>query len=248
MRKVKLFCFPFAGGSRYSYAGFQRHAPAALEVIPVDLPGRGKRFREKLLTDMDAVVEDAYRHLAPQLDGPYAIYGHSMGSIVGYLLAHRLQREGKPQPLHLFFTGRGGPSVQPDGKEPKKYLLSREDFVRDLVKLGGCPEGLLSDPALVAFFEPILRADFQAVEEYAYREAPPLEVPIGVLIGAEEDITREEALAWQRESTGPVQVGWLPGEHFFIYQHEACIMQWMAHSLGATPPASVGDPRLLHSV
>src|SRR4051794_37934122 len=105
MKKINLFCLPFAGGSRYSYISFANCAPENICVIPIELPGRGSRFRETLLTNMDSVVTDIFQQIKDRLDEPYGIYGHSMGTLSGYLLTKKIIQKNLNKPIHLFFTG-----------------------------------------------------------------------------------------------------------------------------------------------
>lgn len=231
MEKINLFCFPFAGGSKYSYRGYAKAAPASLRVIPVELPGRGARFRDPLLTDMDRIVDDVFDQVKNELNEPYAMYGHSMGTVVGYLLTRRILGAALPPPLQLFLSGRGGPSLTDRG--PVLHALPRTPFVEKIRELGGCPEEVLRDAELMHFYEPILRADFRALETYAYAETGPFDVPIAVMIGEDENVTLDEAGAWGAETTQPLLVRSFPGNHFFIFDHEAAIMDTVAGQLQA---------------
>jgi surfactin synthase thioesterase subunit len=208
-------------------------APGFIKVMPVDLPGRATRIRESLLTDLHAMADDIYGQLSGQLNEPYCLYGHSMGGWLTSLLTRKILAAGAPPPLRLFVTGCAGPSVAND--EPPHHLLPKEAFIARLDELGGCPPSILEDPVLMDFFEPILRADFQAVEKYQYQEAPPFAVPVTVLVGLHEETTYAEAQAWQKETTLPVTVRQFPGKHFFIYEHEAEIMQLISTQLETNP-------------
>jgi surfactin synthase thioesterase subunit len=223
MKKINLFCLPFAGGSKYSYRGYARYASDDLNVIPIELPGRGTRFKDALLKDAHKMAEDVLNQIRPLLNKPYAIYGHSMGTLIGYLLTRRILEEGLPQPGYLVFTGCGGPSVKYD--EPIRYLLPRDEFLAKIRELGGCPEEILQDENMMLFFEPILRSDFQVVETFEYKKEEPFDIPILVMIGLNEKATYEQALAWQEETTAAVEVRQFPGKHFFIFDFEWEIMK-----------------------
>ena len=231
---IKLFCLPFAGGSKYSYKGYQAIAPAEIEVIPLELPGRGKRIREPLVTDLEVLVEDLYADLYPQLnDGPYAIYGHSMGALLTHLLTKKiLVDDDIRNPLHLFLTGCRGPSVA--DSEPGKHLLPKDQFIQKLIDYGGSPDEILQDKQLINFFEPIIRADFQAIESHQYVPSEPHEVPMTVMIGNQEVTTSEMAKAWQKESSIPINFFEFEGKHFFIFDHENEIMKIMTTTLTTT--------------
>ena len=231
MNAINLFCLPFAGGSQYSYSSYVGLAPSHINVIPIEIPGRGSRLRENLLTNIHDMVDDVYYQIRGKLEAPYAIYGHSMGSLLGYLLTKKIIANRLNQPVRLFFTGCVGPSVE--NRERDRHLMPKEEFITKISDLGGSPDEILRDPELMEFFEPILRADFQAVETYEYEEGSPFDIPIDVVIGIDERATYREAQEWQKETTGPVRIRQLPGRHFFIFEYTQEIMNAIVHTLHA---------------
>lgn len=68
-------------------------------------------------------------------------------------------------------------------------------------------------------FEPILRADFTATENFRYRQTAPFDIPITCMIGLEERTTKDEAMAWANETTAALEVIEYTGNHFFMFQH-----------------------------
>jgi surfactin synthase thioesterase subunit len=227
--KVNLFCFPFAGGSKYSYNNYVSLANKNIKVIPIDYPGRGLRFKEPLVKKLDTIIEACFDKIKNDLQKPYAIYGHSMGTIISYLVTKRIIKEGLNPPSNLFLSGRGGPSVVYN--EPARYLLPSNEFRNQLKEMGGCPDEVLNDEDLMSFFEPILRADFEALEVYQYEEPQPFDIPITVMIGEQERVTIEQASAWQKETKVKIDLIRFPGKHFFIYDHAPEIMKIIEQKL-----------------
>lgn len=213
---INVFCLPFAGGSRYSYNILFKYA-TSLKWIPLEYPGRGARVREEPMKDLNAIVRDIFGQIKGNLNTPYVFYGHSMGAMVAFLLTKEIERNSLPMPLHLFLTGRGGPSIKDN--EPPRYLLPKDQFAQKLRELGGSPEEILNSTMLMEFYEPILRADFEALETYQYESTTPVDVPISVTIGLEERVSYDEALAWQLETFYPIEVKQFPGKHFFILDY-----------------------------
>lgn len=228
MKKIILFCLPYAGGNKYSYTGFQKFAPPHIELIPLDLPGRGKRLNEECLTTSAQMVADILPVIRENAGHPYAIYGHSLGSLLAYLVTHKIVEENLPLPKRLILTGRGGASVK--RTDTPRYQLPKEAFIEALREMGGMDDVLESEE-LMEFFEPILRADLQAAETYEYQASLPFDVPITVMIGDKEGITEEDASAWQKETTQPIDLNILPGNHFFIFDHEQEIMKRIGEQL-----------------
>lgn len=226
--KINLFCLPFAGASKSSYKVFEKYVGDHVSIVPIEIPGRGYRFKEKLLFDIESLVEDIYSQIKDKLTSPYAFYGHSMGAILAYLLTRKIIKENQPQPYYLFCSGRGGPSI---GCKNIYYLLPKEEFKELMIELGGLPNEILEDEALMNFYESIIKADFQAMDTYVYKQEAPLNIPIDVMIGDNDKATYEEALTWQKESTMNVEVKVFPGRHFFIFDHKAEIMSLISSAL-----------------
>jgi surfactin synthase thioesterase subunit len=218
-KKITLYCLPFAGGNALSYRDFKNHIADIIHVKPLDLPGRGKRVKEPLLTNLEAIADDTFRQIKNDInDQPYIVYGHSMGAILGYLLTHRLINADLPPPMHLFFSGRRAPSVV-DNK-PLKHGLPKADFLSYLKELGGLPNEILEHEELMDFFEPILRADFQAIETYAYQPKPPFDIPMTIMHGLKDkEVVHAELHKWQQETRQPITIKLFAGGHFFIFEH-----------------------------
>lgn len=216
-RKINLFCLPFAGGSFYSYRGLNRYTADFVNLIPIELPGHGKRMREPLLTDAVEMVEDIYRRIRDDLKQPYAFYGHSLGALLSYLLVRKIAAENLPDPVHLFVSGRQGPSVEDNHKNT--HLLPRHAFYQKVAEYGGTPEKVLEENDLMELMEPILRADFQAVATYRHQNAIRLSTPITVMIGRKETVTYEDAMKWQEVTDRKISLRQFSGGHFFIFDH-----------------------------
>lgn len=228
--KTTLYCLPFAGGNSYSYRIFKEHLPDFINLNPIELPGRGKRLKEPLLTHLDWMTEEVLRQLqSDDLTRPYAIFGHSMGACLGYLVTHRLIQAQLPPPQHLIVSGRHAPSVP---KVENKHQLPKPQFIAKLRELEGCPPEILEHSELMDFFEPLLRADFQAVETWIYHPQPPLKVPLTVLRGTQDkEANYSEVLPWQQECVQPMVFKEFQGGHFFIFERVQEVCQVISQTL-----------------
>jgi len=230
-KQMTLFCLPYAGGSKYSYREFERVAPSFLKIVTMEYPGRGGRSEERLCTSIPDLLEDLYEQILPSLSaGSYALYGHSMGGLIAYLLTQKIVRHGETEPQHLFVTGTRGPLSQ-SNDDRKIYRLNEKDFVEELRKLKGCPEEILNDPDVFEYFAPILRADFQAIETFKYNASAPVPVAMTVITGTEEDLDEDDILQWRFETSSTLVFKKFPGHHFFIFQYPLEIIRLVAHTL-----------------
>jgi len=227
--RFNLYCLPHAGGNKYAYKPFVDAAPAFIKVIPLEYPGRGERVQEKPMTDVVELARLILSEIKSELYVPYAIYGHSMGTLVGYLLAREIRRAGYASPKFLFFTGSEGPATRKN--EKIRHLLPENELIEELKSLGGVSDEVLNEPDIMGFFLPIIRADFHAVETYQHVEGANFDIPINVAIGTEEKVTAEEAKSWQRETKVPIELMQFHGNHFFIFDHTERIMKLITEKL-----------------
>lgn len=214
MRKPQLFLLHFAGGNCYSY---QKLTPLLkdFDTIPLELPGRGRRMAEGLLTDYEQAAQDFYRQITQKLNTPeFAIYGHSMGATLGIRVVELLEQAGK-RPVCLFVSGNAGPGVQ---ENRRRYQMPKGEFITELKRLGGLPTEVIESKELFDFFEPVLRADFEVAEENQGHLVKPLHTPFYAMMGSEEENV-DQISNWKRFSRRPLKYEVLEGDHFFIMKH-----------------------------
>src|SRR5688500_1281485 len=113
---MRLLCLPYSGGSAMFYARWRRLLPSWIDVRPVEWPGRGARMVEPLATNPRALASQLAVELGAQLDAPYALFGHSLGALMAFELAHSLIDRGAPAPAILFASGAEAPAVRDGSK------------------------------------------------------------------------------------------------------------------------------------
>jgi external thioesterase TEII len=216
-----MFIIPFAGGNAYSMRGLQEKVGHFMEVETLEFPGRGKRIKEPLLTDAWAITNDIYQKIATKLDNykEYYVFGHSMGTLIGVMLIKQIVENGGREPKHLFVSGRGGPNSEKGRRNT--YTLPSAEFRKKLKKLGGSPSEVLENEMLMDLIEPIIRADFQAIETFDYDKEEPikLNVPITGFYGSDEETNLEDMGKWKDITNSKVDIIELEGNHFFIFNH-----------------------------
>lgn len=228
--RLRMFCFPYAGGGASTYRGWGASLPQEVEVCPVQLPGREGRLREPPFTrseEMIAAIADA---LTPWLDLPFVFFGHSMGGMIGFELARELRRRGRALPLHLFVSGRRAPQL-PARDEPI-HDLPEPEFIERLRELEGTPEEVLQHAELMKLLIPLLRADFAVNETYEYTEEPQLDIGISAFGGLSDvDVTRDDVEAWGVQTRGRFRMRMMPGGHFFLHNQKDLILESVARDL-----------------
>jgi external thioesterase TEII len=229
--KINLVCLPFAGGNKYSYRPLFTESSTVFSTSTLEYPGRGTRIFEDLTSDIDKLVNDLFNQLKPILSkGNYALYGHSLGGLLTYLLAVKIRENKAELPKHIFITGASGPSA-PSRLTKKFHLYPQKEFIDEIIILGGMPDEILQDNAMLEFLEPILRNDFKVSETYVHQAAEPLNIPFTVITCIDEDLTAEEVLLWQNESIPAVDFIQLEGDHFFIMHHKDFVINTISEKL-----------------
>lgn len=226
---VRLFCLPFAGGGASVFRTWGELLPDSIDVCPVQFPGREGRAREPYHEDLHELAEALAAGIEPLLDRPYAIYGHSLGGLVGYELAAELERFGQG-PTHLFVGASPAPHL--GLRRAPVYHLPDPDLIAWLGALDGTPKQVLEHPWLLKLYLPTLRADLKVFETYLYGRHPALTCPITALAGdADAHVGRADLCAWDEHTIGGFEVVDLPGAHFFLRDQAAAVTATIAGAL-----------------
>ncbi|WP_017568769.1 thioesterase II family protein [Nocardiopsis halotolerans] len=214
--RFRLFLLHHAGGSSLGYRSWVRHFPADWEVCLVEAPGRGTAERETPFRNAGHLARHLHGHLAPALDRPFGLFGHSMGALVAYELAHLLAAEGPARPAWLGASA-WSPAPGPERDEPR-HLMTSDRLRESVARMGGAVARSLADPDQWQAAEPLIRADLGLVDGWRPDpDTPPLRVPLSVF-GGEDDpgVPPERLAAWDDHAEGPVEHHLLPGGHFYF--------------------------------
>jgi medium-chain acyl-[acyl-carrier-protein] hydrolase len=229
--RVRLFCFPYAGGGASIFRTWSGHLPQDIEVCPVQLPGREGRLLESPFTNLPSLLEVLGSALLPYLDMPYAFYGHSMGSLISFELARYLRQvEYGLMPVYLFVSGHSAPQM-PD-PDPPICRLPEPEFIEELRRLGGTSEELLQNAEFLQLLLPLLRADFTLCDTYTYIDEKPLPMPISAFGGLQDPRGPHERVhAWRMQTSELFQLRSFEGDHFFIQKEWAALLQAISQDL-----------------
>lgn len=223
MKTIQLFCLSYAGGSAQEYKRWKGIISDQIEIIPITLPGHGKRLKEELLTSIEAMVEYVYMQIKDKIvENKYAFFGHSMGAIIAHELTNKVKEMGLPEPCCLFVSGREAPHLAHSHED--MLNLPEDEFRQRIAYYGGTPDEIFEDPYLKKIFLPILLTDLTACDTYQkyYKERTSMvvEAEFVVLAGREEVGSEEQLEGWQRYSRQKISIYYFSGGHFFIHDKE----------------------------
>jgi acyl transferase domain-containing protein/surfactin synthase thioesterase subunit len=241
--RLRLFCFPFAGGGSAVYRTWARCIDPTIEVVAIEPPGRLGRITEAPVADMKQFVEQLVPAMQELLDRPFAFFGHCLGALTMYETARHLIRTTQARPSHLFVSGARPPDrvadqgafeqrVMHDLLKLAEFRISLpgyaqpDDVFAELIRHFNiqATEELLSHPKLRQLILPVVRAEFQMATNYQFVREPPWEIPITCFAARGDPyVSRKHALGWGRFTNSRLQVHIREGAHFAVVDDVAFI-------------------------
>ena len=216
--RIRLICFPYAGGGPDLFRAWADGLPAGVELIAVRLPGRGSRVRERIYQSWAPLIEDTYAALSGYLDEPHALYGHSFGGRLAYELTH-LTVAGHPgRTRRLFVSG----CRSPDAPQARPYLhqLPETGFRAALRAMSGTAGEILEHPTLMRMMLPTVHSDIRLAELWGDRHGHGVDVPITALYGRDDPVDDERSMrGWRGYSARGAELVEIPAGHFFLETH-----------------------------
>lgn len=212
LRDTVLICLPFSGAGASFFHGWQARPPTGIRVMPVQLPGREDRFIEPPLTDVVRAVDDVQSRLDLPGGARVALFGHSLGAVLAYELAHRLT--GHTQVAGLFVSGSPSPWR---GRGERATGLPDAEFVTRVEAFAGYSHPALADEEVRELVLPVLRADVEMHENYCPPPRPPLTVPVTVFRGCHDElVSAQDSAGWREATSGPFETVEFDGGHMYF--------------------------------
>jgi len=245
--RISLLCLPHSGAGGTIFRGWRWLESAGVEVMPLTLPGRDHRRGEQpLRTAPDLIVDFMTRTGVPP-EGPYVLYGHSLGGLAAFTVTDALAAAGLPLPA-LVAVGACPP---PDAPLP---VLDRPDcpdeqLLEHMGLIGGVPDGAVPGDVWHRAVLPVLRIDLRlatALRKAAHR---PLPVPLLAVAGTDDPLAGPGVMAgWRRWTTSRFTGRSVPGGHFFVRDSHLPVLLAEACAAvrrhAATSPTSGGHPTM----
>ena len=189
---------------------------------------------EPLHRRFEPLVAALVAALEPELDGPFAFFGHSLGTLLAFETARELRRRKRPLPLHLFAAARIAPHVAFEHIPVDR--LSDDALIAVLQeRYQSIPAEIMRERDLLELVLKPLRADLEVHASYVHAHEEPLPIPLTALGGADDRlVTREGLEAWREHTTSPFTMHLLPGGHYFHQAHEEAVLRIVAPELSAS--------------
>lgn len=203
-----IFLFPFAGGSSLAYAGWKFQS---LERHTIEYSGHGFRIDEPLPEDMQDIVNDAMvqiQNAVMEDVDEYILFGHSMGALVAWLVAHRLR------PMALWLSA----CEPPDALDTDSFaaLTDEDTLMRYIWEYQRLPEKRMRSKIFMDKLMPVIRNDFRVLSEYRYDRTKYRDIPIRIVCSQDDSRMRYDKMAGWSGYGSDVRFYELSGDHFYI--------------------------------
>ncbi|HLL65096.1 MAG TPA: alpha/beta fold hydrolase [Micromonosporaceae bacterium] len=218
---VQLLCLPHAGGSATFFRPMALALAPALDVLGVQYPGRQDRRAEPAVDDLHTLADQVIEALVNHPVRPLVVFGHSMGAVLGFELARRIEAAHPCALLGLIASGRRSPTVHHD---EDVHLRDDAGLLAEVRRLSGEELEVIADEDMLRVILPALRADYRAVETYRLRPGDRLRAPVTVLTGDRDPkVTLPEARAWEQLTDGEFALRVFSGGHFYLNRRQEAV-------------------------
>jgi surfactin synthase thioesterase subunit len=237
--RLRLLCFPPAGGAASMFRGWERALPADVEVLAAQLPGRAERWAEPPVTELARLVDVLAEQAAPLVGEPFAFLGHSLGGLVAVELARRLRQDHGRDPVRLFVANCAAPV--PARRLPTLSALDDDELPAALAALG-LADDVLADEELMELLRPVLRADFRLGDSYRSHDGATLSCPVSAFHGTRDPmVALDDVAAWRELTAGPVRVRSIDAGHLLTGPQWAAVLALVSEDLAADLAAGIVD-------
>lgn len=227
-----LVTVPHAGGGGAVANALRAAAPDDWLVAGVTFGGRESRFLDEppaaladLVGDTVAAAAEAQR----QAGSAPVLIGQCSGALVAWLAAASLAAAGSP-PAGLVLVSRSAPSWPGDMPDT---AADDDEFLRQVVELGGVPADVAELPELLELLLPAMRADFAAIAQWSGgtagvtgvtgMAAAPVPLPaLALYAPGDPGCPVESVTAWDRH-VGPLTVREVSGRHLLLSENPGAV-------------------------
>lgn len=217
MYKMKVFFIPHAGSSAINYIKFKKQKSDIIDIVPIELAGRGKRAKVDFYKDFKEAKDDMKNQITSlKTQGEkYSIFGHSMGGLLAFEVAHSLEVEGDKDLHRIFISG----CSSPDSNNISSQLgnVKDEDFIKRIEKLGGIPQEVYEYSEIMDSFLKVLRQDIRIYDEYRiFNINKTIDKDIILLAGTEDQLCKNNLLTWNKYTSKNFECNMFEGGHFYL--------------------------------
>ncbi len=149
----------------------------------------------------------------------YILYGHSMGSVIAYLTAYKLENNYKYPPKSLIIGATRPPHLK--YKDERLSDLSKEAIITKMISLGQMDNDIINEPELLDLIADIFMADINADEKFEGDIMKKVKCPVYVATGLKDsEAPVEDMKEWEMYADGLFSIEVFDDSHFFPFTFE----------------------------
>ncbi|MGG0411696.1 thioesterase II family protein [Peribacillus simplex] len=224
--KKTLFCFPYAGGSASFYREW-KFDDDLIDVVPLEYPGHGSKYSEPLCDHMADLTDILMRemekkHQMKSLEN-ISLFGHSMGAIVAYEIAAKLEERYGNKVEHIFISSKSSPDYKVDQID----CSNAKHLKQSLEKIGGTNKELLETEDFMNIFLPIIQSDLKVLANYHHEKKRGKKVgnKAVLLLGSNDTVTKESIESWNEYIEHIEGLHTLKGDHFYLKPNQEIVLK-----------------------
>ncbi|UII30438.1 SDR family oxidoreductase [Fulvivirga ulvae] len=210
--KMQLVCFHDAGGNANLYADWEEKLAGQIQLITVELPGRGQSSSMEPFTDMKQAIHKISDALMGVMDKPAIFFGHSMGGLIAFEVMRELRRRLAKLPVNLIVS-----STPQLASYDKQHLDHNADDKTLMKRFPHLSKEAIPDAELREILIRLLRNDLKLLSTYEYEFAPPLDVNITAIHGkSDSTVSQKQMSLWTNETTLKFKFIEREGDHHYL--------------------------------
>ncbi len=224
----QIILFPYLGGNGMSLMNIAEEFKKYDLNVWVAYPPGHFGSDSKLCRSYEELMNFYLNNILSVIKRGCIFFGHSMGGVIAYLLAKKIEEkfpELKPKALILSAT------PEPDFMKGKWMSKSKDDeLVSAMYKIGGMPEEILENKDFLDYFIPIFRSDYRILEEIAYIERKPLNIPTEFIFCENDEMTKyENILRWKKYLVSKCRFCSMPKDagHMYLNKYGSLVAKYV---------------------
>jgi surfactin synthase thioesterase subunit len=228
MARTTVLCVPFAGAGASVFRPWVPLCEDRFDLAAVQLPGREQRFAEEPYQDVAVAVDGLMPEVLERVSGggPVVLFGHSLGAVLSYEIAHRLAATDGVDLAALVVSGSPGPWTR---RENGASGLDDDEFLERVREFAGYRHEALEDPEMRELLLPSLRADVEMHESYVALSDTPLPVPVTSVRGATDTlVSSEQAMEWSKATGKEFDLVEVEGGHMYLVDNTEALIRVLA--------------------
>ena len=225
---------PHAGGSAKSYCCFKKYLPDSIKIVPMEIAGRTSRSDEPFfMTVQDCARDLLDRHADIIKNEKYALFGHSMGTMIATELVSLIQTQGLPEPEHVFLSGRFAPDEIYDLINKKNP--SDDDILSFFSVNSLLPDSVLSNKDVLNLFSKIICSDVRMTEGFSISsDKVKFRCDISIMYGQDDELLKvSDMKGWTRFADKKCTFCSFPGGHFYHLDDKEAVCRIISDTIGS---------------